>query len=143
MMTRTKVVAERLEYPEGLDSFGARVRWARTTYGERTGRSGRLSQEALARLADPYLPADIEPRIHRDRIMSIERGDVTSPRGEVALALAKALEVSPEWLLAGRTGLELTNEAIDIAREWLSIQDESEREAIRLLIRRSARPHKR
>ena len=56
-------------------------------------------------------------------ISDLERGESKSFRGNTLVSLAKALNVSPEWLAQGKGTMErrdvpLTDEAITVAQEW-------------------------
>src|SRR5688572_23824815 len=78
-----------------------------------------LTQQRLATLSG----------IKQGSISDLERGESKAFRGNTLLSLARALNVSPEWLSHGRGTMErrdvpLSDEAIAVAQAWQRLDPE-------------------
>jgi transcriptional regulator with XRE-family HTH domain len=72
-----------------------------------------LTQQRLAHLSG----------VKQGSISDLERGESKTFRGNTLLSLARALNVSPEWLSHGRGSMErrdvpLSDEAVAVAQAW-------------------------
>lgn len=72
-------------------------------------------------------------------ISDLERGESKSFRGTTLVSLAKALNVSPEWLSEGRGSMErrdvpLSDEAITIAQAWQRLTPELRENVAKMIL---------
>jgi transcriptional regulator with XRE-family HTH domain len=70
--------------------------------------------------------------VKQGSISDLERGESKSFRGETLLSLAKALNVSPEWLSKGQGTMEpqylpLSDAAIKVAQAWQQLTPEMQK----------------
>src|SRR5688572_1474355 len=95
----------------GMRDMSMRLRYAR--------KERNLTQVELARLSG----------VKQASVSDLERGESKSFRGTTLLSLARALNVSPEWLSHGRGPMErrdtpLTDRAIVVAQAWQRLTPE-------------------
>lgn len=80
--------------------------------------------------------------VKQSSISDLERGESKSFRGSTLVSLAKALQVSPEWLANGKGTMErrdvpLSDEAVMVAADWQRLPTEL-RNTIANMIRAAA-----
>ena len=95
----------------GMRDIGMRLRHARKLRG--------LTQVKLASLSG----------VKQASVSDLERGESKSYRGNTLVQLARALNVSPEWLSHGRGSMErkdvpLSDEAVAVAQAWQRLTPE-------------------
>lgn len=76
--------------------------------------------------------------IKQGALSQLETGESRSFRGATLVALARALDVSPEWLAHGEGGMRgdeqpLPPKALAFAREWLKLTPEAREDIERLV----------
>lgn len=94
-----------------MRDLSMRLRYAR--------KERKLTQVELARLSG----------VKQASVSDLERGESKSFRGTTLLSLARALNVSPEWLSHGKGPMErrdtpLTDRAISVAQAWQRLAPE-------------------
>ena len=88
-----------------------------------------LTQQRLASLSG----------IKQGSISDLERGESKAFRGNTLLSLAKALNVSPEWLSHGRGSMErrdvpLSDEAMAVAQAWQRLVPELQKSTKEMIL---------
>jgi len=101
-------------------NIGVRLRHARKLRG--------LSQARLAK----------DSGVKQAAISQLETGESQSFKGTTLVSIAQTLKVSPEWLATGKGQMDgseppLPPEALTVAREWLKLGPEAQRDVLALI----------
>jgi transcriptional regulator with XRE-family HTH domain len=101
-------------------NIGIRLRHARKLRG--------LSQQKLAKASG----------VKQASISQLETGESLSFKGTTLVSIAQTLKVNPEWLATGKGHMDgseppLPPEAVAMAREWLKLGLEAQRDVLNLI----------